>query len=153
MPCVMNLPHPMSRREFLVGSAVTLVTTSVAFAAATPAAEPIIDIHQHTNYGGKRDTAWKQIMPARSHDELLAHQRGMGVAKTILLPAGREVVRASTLNGRANGLDGTVSGNEDALNLVRKYPNEFAFGANEVSDLDDAPQVVEKYLKLGAWPY
>jgi predicted TIM-barrel fold metal-dependent hydrolase len=118
--------------------------------AAAPAPEPIIDIHQHTNYGGKRDTAWKQIFPARTHAELLAHQRAMGVTKTILLPAGREVLRDSTHQGRGNGLEGTVSGNDDAMALAHQYPNEFAFGANEVSDLEDAPAVVEKYLKLGA---
>jgi predicted TIM-barrel fold metal-dependent hydrolase len=146
----MNSPRSFSRREFLVSSAAALATASAAFAASTPAAGPIIDIHQHTNYGGRRDAAYKQIMAARSHDALVAHQRGMGVTKTILLPAGRPVVRESTLNGRANGLDGTVSGNDDAMQLARKYPNEFAFGANEVSDLEDAPHVVEKYLKLGA---
>jgi predicted TIM-barrel fold metal-dependent hydrolase len=140
--------HPLSRREFLISSAAALATASVVTGA--PAAEPIIDIHQHTNYGGKRDAAFKQIMAARSHEALIAHQRGMGATKTILLPAGRPLIRSSTLNGRANGLDGTVSGNDDAMNLARQYPNEFAFGANEVSDLEDAPQVVEKYLKLGA---
>jgi predicted TIM-barrel fold metal-dependent hydrolase len=132
----------------LISSAAALAAASVA--AGAPAAEPIIDIHQHTNYGGRRDAAWKQITAARSHDKLLAHQRGMGATKTILLPAGRPVVRSSTLDGKANGLDGTVSGNDDAMSLARQYPEEFAFGANEVSDLEDAPQVVEKYLKLGA---
>ena len=144
----MHASRPLSRREFLISSAAALAAASVAVGAQ--AAEPIIDIHQHTNYGGKRDAAFKQIMAARSHEALVAHQRGMGATKTILLPAGRPVVRASTLNGRANGLDGTVTGNDDAMSLARKYPNEFAFGANEVSDLEDAPQVVEKYLKLGA---
>jgi hypothetical protein len=38
--------------------------------------EPVIDIHQHTNY------------LARSDDDLVTHQRKMGVTKTILLPAG-----------------------------------------------------------------
>jgi hypothetical protein len=36
------------------------------------------------------------------------------------------------------------------MELAKRFPNEFAFGANEVSDLADAPAVVEKYLKLGA---
>jgi predicted TIM-barrel fold metal-dependent hydrolase len=139
----------LSRRDFLLSSAAAVVTSRIAVAAPSPA-EPIIDIHQHTNYGGKRNEAFQQILPARSHADLLAHQRGMGVTKTILLPAGREVLRASTLEGRANGLDGTVSSNEDALALARQHPGEFAFGANEVSDLEDAPQVIEKYLKLGA---
>ncbi|MGH7956817.1 MAG: amidohydrolase family protein [Opitutaceae bacterium] len=146
----MNPPRFLSRREFLLSSAAALATAPFAFGAASPTAEPIIDIHQHTNYGGKRDAAFKQIMAARSHEALIAHQRAMGATKTILLPSGRPIIGRSTLNGRANGLDGTVTGNDDAMSLARKYPAEFAFGANEVSDLEDAPQVVEKYLKLGA---
>lgn len=146
----MNAPRSLSRREFLVSSTAALATAVCARGAAPVPAEPIIDIHQHTNYGGRRDAAFKQIMPARTDAELLAHQRAMGVTTTILLPAGRPLLRASTLQGRANGLDGTVTGNDDAVALARKYPGEFVFGANEVSDLEDAPQVVEKYLKLGA---
>jgi predicted TIM-barrel fold metal-dependent hydrolase len=148
----MNAPRLLSRREFLVSSAAVVVTAPLAFPATATSAEPIIDIHQHTNYGGKRDPAFPfpQIAPARSHADLLAHQRGMGVTKTILLPAGRPVTRKSTLEAKANGLDGTVSTNDDAVALARQHPNEFVFGANEVSDLDDAPSVVEKYLKLGA---
>ncbi len=42
-------------------------------------AEPIIDIHQHTNYANRSDLA------------LLRHQRHMGVTQTILLPAGTPV--------------------------------------------------------------
>ena len=145
----MNPTVTLSRREFLISTAATLALAPLA-RAAEPAAEPIIDIHQHTNYGGRRDAAYKQILPARTHADLLAHQRGMGVTKTILLPAGRPLLRGSTLEGRANGLEGTVSGNDDAMALARQYPGEFVFGANEVPDLDDAPQVVEKYLKLGA---
>ncbi len=145
----MTTPLLFSRRDFILGAAAVVATAPIAFGASTPV-EPIIDIHQHTNYGGKRDAAFRQIMAARSHENLIAHQRGMGATKTILLPAGRMVARSSTLNGRANGLDGTVSGNDDAMALARQYPAEFAFGANEVSDLEDAPQVVEKYLKLGA---
>lgn len=146
----MNAPRLLSRRQFLGQSAVAVIAAPLAFSAAANPAEPIIDIHQHTNYGGKRDAAFLQIMAARTHADLLAHQRALGVTKTILLPAGRTVLRKSTLEGRANGLDGTVSGNDDAVALARQHPGEFVFGANEVSDLDDAPSVVEKYLKLGA---
>ena len=53
--------------------------------------------------------------------------------------AGRQVLRDSTHQGRSNGLEGTVAGNDDCLQLTRKYPGEFVFGANEVSDLADAP--------------
>lgn len=147
----MNSPRSFSRREFLVGSAAALAGTQLALAAAAPA-EPIIDIHQHTNYGGARDPKrkWIQIGPARSDDELIAHQRAMGVATTILLPAGTTMFRPSTLNGQANGLDTTCYGNESCLALARAHPGEFLFAANEVSDADDAVATIEKYLKLGA---
>jgi predicted TIM-barrel fold metal-dependent hydrolase len=149
----MHAPRPVSRREFLVSSAAALAVaqiSTVAAAGTAAAAEPIIDIHQHTNYGGGRDAAFRQISAARNHAQLLAHQRGMGVTKTILLPSGRPLVRSSTLDGKANGLDGTVTANDDNLALVRQFPDAYVFGANEVSDLADAPAVVEKYLKLGA---
>ncbi len=152
MIAVMNSAPGLSRRAFLSGTAAALASSGLASlsAAERVSAGPIIDIHQHTNYGGKRDSAFRQIFPARTDAELIAHQRAMGVTKTILLPAGRTVVRGSTLAGRANGLDGTVTGNDAVVALAQKYPGEFVFGANEVSDLEDAPQVIEKYLKLGA---
>ena len=146
----MHAPRPLSRRDFPVTGSLGLAAAPAALRAAATPAEPVIDIHQHTNYGGRRDTAFRQVGPARSDAQLIAHQRAMGVTKTILLPAGRPLVGTSTLNGRANGLDGTVSGNDDALALARQHPNEFAFGANEVPDLNEAPSVIEKYLKLGA---
>ncbi|MES2692824.1 MAG: amidohydrolase family protein [Verrucomicrobiota bacterium] len=147
----MDSSRSLSRRDFLTGTTAALVSVHLASqASAATRAEPIIDIHQHTNYGGPRDAAFKQTGPARSHEVLLAHQRAMGVTKTILLPAGRQLVRGSTLEGKANGLDGTVSTNEDAYQLARANPTEFAFGANEVPDLPDAVEVIEKYLKLGA---
>lgn len=147
----MNSPRSFSRREFFVGSAASLASAQLAFAASA-SAEPIIDIHQHTNYGGPRDPkqGWKQIGPARSDDELIAHQRALGVTTTILLPAGTPMVRPSTLNGQANGLDTTCYGNESCLAIARAHPGEFVFAANEVSDADAAVATIEKYLKLGA---
>ena len=149
----MHLPRPLSRREFLLSSAAALATARLASAAdASAPAGPIIDIHQHTNYGGKREQVFpfNQISPARNDAELIKHQRGLGVTKTILLPSGRPMLRDSTHNGRGNGLDSTCTGNDFCMAIAKQHPNEFAFGANEVSDLEDAPAVVEKYLKLGA---
>lgn len=140
---------PVTRRHFLAASATAALAAALKVSAAEPP-EPIIDIHQHTNYGGKRDSGFRAISPARSDEQLLAHQRAMGITKTILLPAGREVLRASTHQGRSNGLEGTCTSNDACVALARQYPQEFAFGANEVSDLDEAPSVIEKYLKLGA---
>jgi uncharacterized protein len=129
-----------SRRRFLVSS---LSVTATALASVTSAddapVEPIIDIHQHTNY---RD---------RSTAQLIAHQRAMGVTQTILLPAGTPVKRPSTGDGIHNGLGGVgAGGNETVLTMSRQYPKEFLFGANEVTDLSEARTEIVKYLDLGA---
>lgn len=127
----------LSRREFLVGTTVLLAGATSPLGAAEPA-EPVIDIHQHTDYSG------------RSHQQMLAHQRAMGITTTILLPAGRPVNSASTHDGVANGLQAKATGNEVCMKFAQEHPKEFLFGANEVPDLPDAVQEVEKYLKLGA---
>ena len=100
--------------------------------------EPIIDIHQHTDYHG------------RTGADLLSHQRAMGITTTILLPSGRPVVSASTHDGISNGLQAKATGNEVCYQFAQQHPNEFLFAANEVSDLPDATAEIEKYLKLGA---
>jgi predicted TIM-barrel fold metal-dependent hydrolase len=132
-------PHErLSRRDFLASSAVFL--SALQLHSAEPdaaAAEPIIDIHQHTNYSG------------RTNDQFIAHQRAMGISKTILLPAGTEVERPSTHMGKSNGLAAQCGGNQTAMDLAREYPKELLFGANEVTDLPSARQEIEKYLKLG----
>jgi len=98
-----------------------------AAAALVRAAEPVIDIHQHTNYAGRTD------------DELIAHQNTMGVTKTVLQPAGSKY-----------GLAVGAGGNETVVALARRRPDLFLFFANEVPDLPGARQEIEKYLKLGA---
>lgn len=131
----------LSRRDFLVSSLSSgaVALSSFALGAEDAAAEPIIDIHQHTNY---RD---------RTSAQLIAHQRAMGVTKTILLPAGSDVKRPSTADGQHNGLGGVgAGGNETALTMARQYPKEFFFGANEVTDLPEARTEIAKYLDLGA---
>lgn len=99
---------------------------------------PVIDIHQHSHYHGRAERV------------LIGHQKAMGIAKTILLPAGSNRVRKSTRGGRSNGLAAKVAGNEEAMRIAKGNPGRFYFGANEVTDLDNARQVIEKYLKLGA---
>lgn len=100
--------------------------------------EPVIDIHQHTHYSG------------RSDELLLSHQKAMGITKTVLLPAGRPVISASTHYGKSNGLEVDCGGNEACYKLAQAHPDKFAFGACEVPDLPDATREIEKYLKLGA---
>ena len=134
----------LSRRDFLVNSATLAATGLGTFSGTLPACfgqdviEPIIDIHQHTNY-------WQ-----RDAGSLIAHQKAMGVTQTILLPAGSSVSRASTANGKHNGLGGVgAGGNESVLVVSRQHPGEYYFGANEVTDLPDARSEIAKYLDLG----
>lgn len=108
----------ISRRSFLAGTIGALTVE---------AAEPIIDIHQHTHYWG------------RSDEDLIRHQRALGAAKTVLLPAGSKF-----------GLEADCYGNDSVVALAKAYPKEFVFFANEVADLPEVRPVIEKYLKAGA---
>jgi len=143
-----------SRREFIVKNAISGLAASLSVGiipslmanTSGPSlgkdlrntAEPIIDIHQHTDYSG------------RSNDFLIPHQRAMGVTKTILLPAGRPLSYGSTYYGYSNGLQAKASGNEVCYQFAKTHSDEFIFGANEVPDMPGAVQEIEKYLKLGA---
>jgi uncharacterized protein len=108
-----------SRREFLVALAASPL--------AAQTVEPIIDIHQHTNYTGRTD------------EELIRHQREMGVAKTVLLPAGSKY-----------GLAADCGGNDTVVAVARRLPKEYVFFANELPDIPEAKPVIEKLLKAGA---
>jgi len=131
--------NTLTRRRFLASTLCASAAVCSPRARAAEVAEPIIDIHQHTNY---RD---------RENVVLLAHQRAMGITHTVLLPAGTPVSRPSTNDGKFNGLGGAkAGGNETVLEMARQYPKEFYFGANEVTDLPEARAEIEKYLKLGA---
>jgi len=123
-----------TRRHFLLTASAAALCPDLRAAAA----EPIADIHQHTHYH------------ARSNEDLLHHQKAMGVTHTILLPAGSEIARPSTHAGRSNGLAARAGGNETVLAVAREHPGEYFFGANEITDLEGARASVEKYLKLGA---
>ena len=108
----------LSRRTFLAAISAPLVAQID---------EPIIDIHQHTNYTG------------RSDEELIRHQREMGVTKTVLLPAGSKY-----------GLAAGAGGNDTVVAIARQLPNEYVFFANELPDIPETRAVLEKYLKMGA---
>jgi predicted TIM-barrel fold metal-dependent hydrolase len=120
--------HHCSRREFLTTSCGLLATAGLtlpSFAAET--AEPIIDIHQHTNYAG------------RTNEQLIRHQQVMGVTTTVLLPA-----------GRFYGLDANCGTNDTVVALARQHPDKFVYFANEVADIEEAPAVIRPLLKRGA---
>ncbi len=86
----------------------------------------------------------------RPDDVLLAHQRAIGAATTILLPAGRPVSTASTHQGASNGLDAEAGGNEACYQFARAHSTHFLFGANDVPDIEGATEEIERYLKRGA---
>ncbi|GAA4320082.1 amidohydrolase [Compostibacter hankyongensis] len=130
-----------SRRKFIAGSGLLLIEASLRLKGATlpkMADEPIIDAHQHVHY------------LSRTNEQLLAHQRAMGVTTTILQPAGSPANRASTLFGFGNGLQAEAWGNKECYAFAKQYPKEFLFGSNEVPDLPGAVGEIEKYLKMGA---
>jgi predicted TIM-barrel fold metal-dependent hydrolase len=114
----------ISRRSFL--TAVCAATVGSVLPEDAAAVE-IIDIHQHTHYSGRGD------------EDLVAHQRTMGVTKTVLLPAGSKY-----------GLEADAWGNDTVVALAKKYPGEFYFFANELPDIPETRAVIEKYLKMGA---
>jgi predicted TIM-barrel fold metal-dependent hydrolase len=107
----------LSRRGFL----------ALACASLAQGAEPIIDIHQHTTYSGRTD------------EQLIAHQRTMGIAKSVLLPA-----------GSTGGLAAGAGGNDTVVSISRRFPGEYWFFANELPDIPGTRKVLEKYLKAGA---
>jgi predicted TIM-barrel fold metal-dependent hydrolase len=95
--------------------------------AAPLVPESVIDFHQHTNYLG------------RSDDDLVAHQRGMGVSRTVLLPAGSRL-----------GLAAEAFGNDSVVALAARFPDEYVYFANELPDIPETRSVLEKFLKGGA---
>src|SRR5437870_10973446 len=117
-----NLGDSLSRRTFLAGSAVCLADGP----AEAKEDLRVLDIHQHTNYSGRTD------------DQLVAHQRKMGVTRTILLPSGHKTTP---------GLE--VGSTETCINLSRNHPKEFVYFGNELPDIPEARATLEKYLKMG----
>ena len=139
----MNSIAPITRRGLLAASAAVAAQWVLPRAQAgttqpaTSEAEPIIDIHQHTNYSGRTDA------------QLIEHQKRMGVTRTILLPAGSEVQRPSTHDGRSNGLAAKCGGNASVIAIAKEHP-DYLYFANEVPDLPGARDEIARYLKLGA---
>jgi predicted TIM-barrel fold metal-dependent hydrolase len=139
-----------TRRQLLVAGATAVAaclfadrdlpaqTNPATRQATSQPAEPIIDIHQHTTYSG------------RSNIVMVHHQFRMGIAKTILLPGGSPVITESTLKGRANGLYAGAGTVDTCIEIARIFPGSYYFGANEVPDLPEARERIEKALTEGA---
>jgi predicted TIM-barrel fold metal-dependent hydrolase len=114
----------INRRGFIFTTAAASAASLVRAQSRAP--EPIIDIHQHTDYSGRTD------------EQMIAHQRTMGVTHTVLLPA-----------GRFYGLEAGASGNDRVQEVARRLPGEYSFFANEVPYLSDARDVIMAGLKAG----
>src|SRR3954462_4777777 len=95
-------------------------------AAFSQSAQRLIDIHQHTNYTG------------RTNEQQIEHQRRMGATTTILLPAGSKFSLAAG-----------AGANDTVVALAKARPGSFLFFANELPDIPETKQVIEKYLKMG----
>ena len=127
----------LTRRKFLTVAGVGLLQHACGGPGAKQAeraveqtafgAYPIIDLHQHTPYSGR---------PA---EELVAHQRKMGISKTVMLPAGRKY-----------GLAADAGGNQVVYPFVQEHADQYVFFANELPDIPETRDVLEKYLKMGA---
>jgi predicted TIM-barrel fold metal-dependent hydrolase len=134
----------LDRRSFLKAASLAVLGGTAAGCAMLERSgdkvDPIIDIHQHVGYSGRADNIF------------LAHQDAMGIAQTILLPAGRPMKTASTHDGISNGLQARALGNEACYQLARAYGKhkKYLFGANEVPDAPGALKEIERYLKRGA---
>ena len=115
--------NTMDRREFLAAAGTLVGLAGCSRSAGTA----VIDFHQHTHYLGRSDA------------DLVAHQRKLGVAKTVLLPAGSRY-----------GLAADAWGNDSVVKLASQYPEEFVYFANELPDLPETRAVLEKHLKMGA---
>lgn len=131
----------LSRLKFIQSTGIILAGASLKMKGISlpeTKSERIIDIHQHVHYLG------------RTNEQLIAHQRAMGVSITILQPSGTPADTPATLHGEGNGLQADAWGNESCYELAQQHPKEFLFGGNEVPDLPNATREIEKYLKKGA---
>ena len=114
----MSSTEKLSRRSLLLMASAALLSADD---------DPVIDIHQHTNYSGRTD------------EQLYTHQRDCHVTKTVLLPAGSKY-----------GLDAGCGGNDTVVAFTRAHPAEYVFFTNELPDIPETKPVIEKYLKMGA---
>ncbi|MCC6289976.1 MAG: amidohydrolase [Chitinophagaceae bacterium] len=131
-----------SRRKFLARTCVLAAGSAACLKsfAETSAAmkDRIIDIHQHIHYSFRTD------------EQMLQHQKAMGITTTVLLPSGRPVNSASTHQGIANGLQAGAGGNAECYLFAKEHKRSYRFAVCAVPDLPDAAYEIEKYLKLGA---
>ena len=136
----MNRHSNTTRRSFIATTTAAIVGSGLR-AQGDATAGPVFDIHQHTHYHSRIED-----------EQLIGHQKAMLGAggRSILLPSGSPQNLPSTHMGKSNGLAVKSGGNADCMRVAKAHPDLFLFGANEVTDLQNAREEIEKYLKLGA---
>jgi uncharacterized protein len=106
-PGALVVSSKLSRREFMV--AASLMPAAIAMGTPAPT-EPLLDIHQHTNYGGRTD------------QQLVAHQAYHAVTTTVLLPG-------------AGWLLSEVGDNASCASLQADFPDLFVrFACADVAE-------------------
>lgn len=137
--------NDFTRRRFVRTATLTALAAAAGSSTRESGAaesgngkERIIDIHQHVNFHG------------RYNDVLMKHQDTMGVSKTVLLPAGSQVSSGATHLGKSNGLAARVFGTEASARLAAEHPDRFVYFCNEVPDLPEAKNELEKWLRRDA---
>jgi predicted TIM-barrel fold metal-dependent hydrolase len=138
-----ELKKMYTRRRFLavaglLAMGISLQSKGIDAIPGPRQKEPIIDIQQHIHFDGRTD------------EQILAHQRAMGIKTTFLLPSGRPVNSPSTHQGNANGLAEGAGGNAECYLFAKEHKKEFLFGACAVPDAPDAIYEIEKNVKMGA---
>ena len=133
----------INRRRFLQSTSAAIACGACCqLHADEPAGDAkqsaVIDIHQHINFSD------------RNNETLLAHQKMMGISKSILLPAGSPMNTRSTRGGVGNGLEADVFDTQAAADFVSQHSDAYAFFCNEVPDSEDAIKKLEGWLEKGA---
>ena len=128
----------MKRRRFAKTTAAALTCAATGQSRSDDDPPELIDVHQHVNFHGRRNA------------DFVAHQKNMGVSKTVLLPAGSQRGAKSTHMGRSNGLAARIFGTGAAKRLALQHPDRFIYFCNEIPDLDSAAKELETWLKGGA---
>lgn len=121
------MARSFSRRAFLAAAAGA-AACSPDLRVNEPAAvgpQAILDVHCHTLHSG------------RTNEQLLAHQKELGVTKTVLLPGEGWMLER-------------IGGNEQCAELAAAHPDQFVLFANADAAVDEAVEILSGQLDAGA---
>ena len=116
----------LNRRTFLATLAASAACSQETTQpeVETQAPEPILDLHTHTRHLG------------RTHDQLIAHEKQLGVTKSVLLPG-------------AGWLLERIGGNEECAALLGSREHDFVLFVGADPAEPDAIKTLSAYLDRG----